>query len=1086
MNYEIGLYKHNAEAYEMVKAEFEKNDKTCIVHATGTGKSFIALQLMYDFIKENPDRQIVYLTPLNRIKEQVKHHIDTIEKQNLERGIEFHREYFDNVKFITYARVGNNVLNDLDYMSRDELSHIKADMMILDEFHHIGNGAENWKAGVQLIERANPNIKIFGMSATNVRSRGTDKEEDVAQTFFEGRVASEYPLEQAIADKVLPCPNYHAAYAFLVDECEELEEKVKNGTATNEEKEEYSRKIKNIKEEISKLGNQTVRDIVGNYIKPNGKYIYFCPSGSNIEELQANFLDILPTEMRGNVEFYQVHSSNYSQKENMMNVNNFYNNISLDGQSSSQKLRVMFAVDMYNEGVHVPDIDGVIMGRNTNSDIIYYQQLGRALAVKKKSDNDDAVIESPLVLDLQDNFSKILKLYFKVKNIEENATTNITEIDKDAEIETKYDGTYNPKDLLLQFGIDEQVVDIVSELSEIKQKVGYSLTKEQKIEEIYTYYDKIGKLPSQKDPTLRFSDNSGIMGQWISDNKSYILELAKTNEHAKKIARLRKWIKGLFLTDEQKVEEIYDYLKKNRKLPFTENTEIRFSDNSGVMGMWLSNHKTLILELAKTNEHAKKIAQLRRWIKGLLLTDEQKVEEIYVYFKKNRKLPTRIDTDARFSDNSALMELWIISHKSFILELAQTNEHAREIARAKGWIEGLLLAKEQKVEEIYAYFKKTEKLPSQRDTDIRFSDNSTVMGQWLHKNKDFILELAKTNEHARKIAQVIGWLEGLFLTNEQKVEEIYAYYKESGKLPPTEKTNIKFSDNSGIMGKWLSGHKTLILELAQTNEHAREIAQAKRWIEGLFLTKEQKIEEIYDYFIKNRKLPPIGNNDEIFSDGSGKMGQWVYDNKSFILELAQTNEHARKIAQAKKWIKGLFLTDEQKVEEIYDYLKKNRKLPFTENTEIRFSDNSGVMGMWLSNHKTLILELAKTNEHARKIAQAKKWIKGLFLTDEQKVEEIYAYFKENGKLPNTTGRDLRFSDDSGVMGTWITPHMDFILEFAKINEHAREIAQARKWIKLETAKAGVPNEQAFEEAKQQLAASKPSKNKEGVQNGKQL
>ena len=182
----------------------------------------------------------------------------------------------------------------------------------------------------------------------------------------------------------------------------------------------------------------------------------------------------------------------------------------------------------------------------------------------------------------------------------------------------------------------------------------------------------------------------------------------------------------------------------------------------------------------------------------------------------------------------------------------------------------------------------------------------------------------------------------------------------------------------------------------------------------------------------------------------------------------------------------MFLTDEQKVEEIYDYLKKNRKLPFTENTEIRFSDNSGVMGMWLSNHKTLILELAKTNEHARKIAQAKKWIKGLFLTDEQKVEEIYAYFKENGKLPNTTGRDLRFSDDSGVMGTWITPHMDFILEFAKINEHAREIAQARKWIKLETAKAGVPNEQAFEEAKQQLAASKPSKNKEGVQNGKQL
>ena len=939
MNYEIGLYRHNAEAYEMVKAGFEKSDRTCIVHATGTGKSFIALQLMYDFIKENPDRQIVYLTPLNGIKEQVKEHIDAIEKQNLERGIEFHREYFDNVKFITYAGVGSNAL---DSMSRDELSHIKANMMILDEFHHIGNGAANWKAGVQLIEKANPNIKIFGMSATSVRNRGTSKEEDVAQTFFEGRVASEYPLEQAIADKVLPCPNYHAAYAFLVDECKELEEKVKGGSATKEEKEEYEKKIKNIKEEISKLGNQTVKDIVGNYIKPDGKYIYFCPSGSNIEELQANFLDILPTEMRGNVEFYQVHSSNYSQKENMMNVNNFYNNISLDGQSSRQKLRVMFAIDMYNEGVHVPDIDGVIMGRNTNSDIIYYQQLGRALAVKKKSDNDDAVIESPLVLDLQDNFSKILKLYFKVKNIEENATTNITEIDKDAEIETKYDGTYNPKDLLLQFGIDEQVVDIVSELSEIKQKVGYSLTKEQKIEEIYDYYKENERLPSERDTDVRFSDNSALMGRWLTDNKSFILEFAKTNEHVKKIAQLKRWIEGLLLTKEQKIEEIYAYYKENRKLPSSKDTDVRFSDNSGIMRAWLFNHKSFILKLAETNEHAREITQAKGWLEVLLLTKEQKVEEIYVYYKENGKLPLQKDTDIRFSDNSAIMGQWIPINKSFILELSKTNEHAREIARARGWIKGLFLTNEQKVEEIYAYFKKTEKLPSQRDTDIRFSDNSTVMGQWLHKNKDFILELAKTNEHAREIARARGWIKGLFLTNEQKVEEIYAYYKKNEKLPLTGKTNIKFSDNSALMG------------------------------------------------------------------------QWICDHKSFILGLAETNEHARVIAQAKGWIKGLLLTNEQKV------------------------------------------------------------------------EEIYAYFKENGKLPNTTGRDLRFSDDSGVMGTWITPHMDFILEFAKINEHAREIAQARKWIKLETTKAEVPNEQAFEEVKQQLATSKSSKNKKGVQNGKSV
>ena len=47
----------------------------------------------------------------------------------------------------------------------------------------------------------------------------------------------------------------------------------------------------------------------------------------------------------------------------------------------------MFAINQYNEGVHAPNIDGVIMGRGTTSDIVYFEQLGRGLYVRGTSSN---------------------------------------------------------------------------------------------------------------------------------------------------------------------------------------------------------------------------------------------------------------------------------------------------------------------------------------------------------------------------------------------------------------------------------------------------------------------------------------------------------------------------------------------------------------------------------------------------------------------------------------------------------------------------------------------------------------------------
>ena len=67
----------------------------------------------------------------------------------------------------------------------------------------------------------------------------------------------------------------------------------------------------------------------------------------------------------------------------------------------SRHLKLLYCIDMLNEGVHVEDIDGVILLRPTVSPIIYKQQIGRALSASKKK---DAVIFD-IVLNIENLYS---------------------------------------------------------------------------------------------------------------------------------------------------------------------------------------------------------------------------------------------------------------------------------------------------------------------------------------------------------------------------------------------------------------------------------------------------------------------------------------------------------------------------------------------------------------------------------------------------------------------------------------------------------------------------------------------------------
>lgn len=242
----VGLYDHNAESSRKIKKAFTEEDIVAIVHATGTGKSYNALQLAYD----NKDKKIVYVVPSNGIIEHLKKIIDGNPNLDMARD-------FPNLEFRTYQSFIN--------MSLEEIEKVNVDMLILDEFHHIG--APVWGARINSIIETHTDIKIFGMTAYTVRDRGTSYERDMADPdgneLFSNKVVSRYDLCDAMIDGVLPKPIYKSAYVKLIGTAQNLEEKVQKLDASSREYQEYMSILNDVKKRIQEAPS------IGDVVKKN-------------------------------------------------------------------------------------------------------------------------------------------------------------------------------------------------------------------------------------------------------------------------------------------------------------------------------------------------------------------------------------------------------------------------------------------------------------------------------------------------------------------------------------------------------------------------------------------------------------------------------------------------------------------------------------------------------------------------------------------------------------------------------------------------------------------------------------------------
>ena len=603
----IGLYNHNADSYNHVKSSFESGkDIVAIVHATGTGKSYNALQLAYD----NKDKKIVYVVPSCGIIEHINQIIEDNPNLDLKRD-------FPNLEFRTYQSFIS--------LSKDEIAAINCELLILDEFHHIG--APVWGARINTMVETHPDMKIFGMTAYTVRDKGTPYERDMANPetdeLFSDKVESRYDLCDAMIDGVLPKPVYKSAYTNLIGIESYLEEKVQKLGATTKEYQEYMTILNDVKKRIHEA--PSIPNILKKSIKPNGKYIYFCPpcseEGSNdIETIKQQailwFKGFISEE---DIIIYT--STSDMGEDGKKNRDAFYRDVNLDGENVGNKLRVMFAINQYNEGIHAPNIDGVIMGRGTTSDIVYFEQLGRALSVrgntKDKFDELEQYSTQQLIsmckekdIPIKDNITKeelIEKLiapvvidltnnYAFIKNLENNLKDRIKDIQEHglgSHCEIKI------RDASFDIEIENQ--DLFEMLRYIMDRM--TMTWEDKYKLAKVYYEHNGDLeiPS-KFRTINgyeFNENGVHLGQWIVWQRKAYYKKENSIISLDRIQLLNE-IGMIWDTDDYSWMRMYKLAKAyyehhgNLKIFFNFKTINGYEpDENGVaLGSWITNQRT--------------------------------------------------------------------------------------------------------------------------------------------------------------------------------------------------------------------------------------------------------------------------------------------------------------------------------------------------------------------------------------------------------------------------------------------------------------------------------------------------------------
>ncbi len=348
--------------------------RNLIVAATGTGKTVISAFDYKNFHQKNRPAKLLFIAHRKEILTQSLSTYRAILRDN-----NFGDLWVDGLEPTHYDHLFASVQTLNNRLDQIHLSPDFFDYIVIDECHHLT--ANSYRA---IINYFKPKI-LLGLTATPERMDGGNITED-----FENKIAAEIRLPEALNRKLL-CPFQYFGITDSVDLSKVGWAKGKY--IPSELTALYTSNDRRVREVITALEKYT-KDL--NEVRALG----FCVSIDHAKYMCEKF------NLAG-LRAACLTSDNNESREIVRK------------QLLEKEINYLFVVDIFNEGVDIPEIDTVLFLRPTESLTIFLQQLGRGLRL---ADNKDCLT----VLDFVGNSRPEYNLENKFRALIGKTSTSVS------------------------------------------------------------------------------------------------------------------------------------------------------------------------------------------------------------------------------------------------------------------------------------------------------------------------------------------------------------------------------------------------------------------------------------------------------------------------------------------------------------------------------------------------------------------------------------------------------------------------------------------------------------------------------------
>lgn len=303
-----------------------------VVSATGTGKTWVSA-FDYARLRAAGHRTLLFVAHREEILDQSRRVF-----QLVLRNASFGERWVAGDR----PEVGTHVFASIQSLAQHlgRLAPDAFDVVIVDEFHHAA--APTYDA---LLGRLRPKV-LLGLTATPERADGKS-----VLGWFAGRIATEVRLWQAL-DQGLLCPFHYFGVA--------------DGTDLSAVKFSRGRYVQAELENVLTADDARLKNV----LRAVAEYVHDPASmralGFCVGVEHAKFMARAFTAARLPALALHADSPDAERKSAVARLRR-------------GELRALFTVDLFNEGVDIPEVDTVLLLRPTESATVFLQQLGRGL-----------------------------------------------------------------------------------------------------------------------------------------------------------------------------------------------------------------------------------------------------------------------------------------------------------------------------------------------------------------------------------------------------------------------------------------------------------------------------------------------------------------------------------------------------------------------------------------------------------------------------------------------------------------------------------------------------------------------------------